>query len=248
MKEDMKILEEFVVTTRFENASKEASWAKYHANATNFSVRGLSAQDTVFVSMIIFERILKRIWQKDCNTMANIDLTNAKTDENCEDDIIAYIAGHNLCKLIRKYGTSDHKFILALLTCYEGDDNASHIMLTSIKDRGRLTYVTEDAFDIYKSLEETFTTICTLDQEMPRSKFLDAAIRNTSGIFGQSIKSHDNYEPTITDQIIESTFKLIAAKYFTTRIHHRCKIASQKFHTDARSKAKKGLRTTLKKQ
>lgn len=230
-------VEECISITKYVNASKESTWRKFTLVEPQIRIRGFKPHDASFLAMKVLNYTLNRIWQKGCVMDGLFQKNVPETDH----DTIAYIAGNVLHKAVRK-SVGPSKIILFMLTCEADDISASHVTLTSLKDRGGLTYVTNSAFEMFTRLESNFRVVCE-GQEI-EAKFLNLSLENCQDDFLGLIQGHDDYTETLTNEIIMEVFKDIMKRFFKVRIHHRCKMTVQSSKKSSVNK-KFGLRKSL---
>jgi len=240
--QELQVLNNYVVMGKVENASKENSWKYFHQNVNKFTVKGFSAPDAAFLATLVFEQMLNRLW-KSGEDAVHTSASEPITDDDC--DIIAYIAGSNLKQLLQKYQSCDEGIILTMLICNKDDAHASNIKLTALKDRGGLTYITKNAFELYKHMETIFRTTSESKKNMLRDDFTVAAVAATGNKMYDIVKEHENYDEVMTESMIYAVLSDVIDKYFSTRIHHRCRIMTE--NLQQQRKSKRGLRQSLKK-
>lgn len=232
--DDLQALSDYVKVGKYEHASKEDSWTIFHKNLNTVNIRNLSPVDGRFLALEVFNSMLNRIWYKPVSQTESSHILEE------EHSVLAYIAGSNIKQLKNKVQLQAESKVLQLLCCEESE--ACNASLTCLMDRGGLTYITEGAFKVYNQLELVFRSTDSKDNYKKR------VLESTMSSFDELVKNHEDYDINeIPDEAIDNTLSLIMDKYFTTRIHHRCKILSQAAVSAKKvGRQSKGLRKSLK--
>ena len=93
---------------------------------------------------------------------------------NGDNDIISYIGGAVLKKLIDKFGTNrNSRKVLEAFRAPEGHPNRQTQVLTAMKDRGGLLYLTSSAFNIFHKMESIFLAGDYGTSDIKEDTFLD---------------------------------------------------------------------------
>ncbi|KAK6166809.1 hypothetical protein SNE40_023425 [Patella caerulea] len=239
----------------------EKSWREFHQSLPCAAMEisenvKLNMQFILLLSIKYFELLIK------INLLSNQDckqITEIKSVSSGEKEIIFYIAGSIIGKLLHKqYKKQEKQHIYKILKALKTDkENSSdpNAKLVKLFDRGGLTYITQKSADFFLGLEICFHRLYAGSQinlELSKLEFLKACKSN------ELITRDFLQAPSCTTQTesydendLKECMTLCIKMYFIIRAHHKCKRMLQKFVRETKgkkSKMSKGLRTELKKK
>ncbi|KAK7481947.1 hypothetical protein BaRGS_00026855 [Batillaria attramentaria] len=233
---------------RFPSAAAERATANFHKTLLvkiPYLVEefGMVSGDIFLLCLTIFEHL------KTINYGQTAAATDSKPDSvtSEERDILQYIGGSIVCSIKNKLTASSHdqegKLLLIASLCGEKpSQEGSSASLTSLLDRGGLTYVKPGVIQCMEMMEMEFRRHG--NNVSAREKFMGACMNNqdlTSTFYSCT------YKCLATEEEREDIFENMLRLFFKIRIHHQCKVFMDKYRAKNQLSSKqKGIRKQLK--
>lgn len=223
---------------RFPNAAAEKATANFHKKMTQ-CVKELSSSwtlcsgDIFLFCLEIFTRL------KAENYVSGDACEPTRTVSSEEKDILHYIGG-SIVHSLRAQVKDEDLDRLAVIKCLSSDKPPSGTgrSLTSLYDRGGLTYVRNEVVTCLVRSEENFRLYCNAD------RFLATSISDKL-ITSEFYKC--TYNSLATEKAKEDILQRLLKQFFKIRIHHKCKRYMDKYRLESKLSSKqKGIRKELK--
>lgn len=243
----MEVLSSCFEEKKTAEASRQMSLVNCHQflSTNQIFIQGIPRECSTFLCQKVFEAALDRLWP--CRSSESI-LEAAKLRhevQSCDHDIISYIGGAVLKKLIDKY-KDNHDFCKALTAfCAPKDQvDGPPQSLTAMRDRGGLIYLRSDAFDTFRTMESIFLATDFGAGDENTESFIGDCREQLNEKVSEFLRNVLEEESDVTSDLL---LKKMSKKYFKIRIHHRAFVLMESYkakkHTEKRSKA---LRKQLK--
>lgn len=233
-KVSVEILTDFLLDISTSCKRKTNSWKNFHkyVNSETFMTWTNELQiGRPLLAMIAMEHF------KNCHHIEKepVVWTSAVTKE--EHDVVGYIAGYVVFKLIKKVKCDREKSCLKTLIADETSNNNNNVGEKLIKavNRGGLSIPTEETFQYFLKIEENFRNVASYKFENFYHQCNDSCLP----LFKKSVHNCTDLNDSEKVKIHRSIMKI----YFNVRIHAHVKNIQKKC---ANVKKSKGLRKSLK--
>ncbi len=229
----------------FPGMSKENSWGKFNQNVLGIKVNidGLSPHVITLLCIRVFTAFLARKWTRINQNKTLATAMERKLDRR-DFEVLAYIAGYIVRKLKYRYLRTKKpgkQCIVELLATNSNDPAVQYAKLIETKDRGGLFYVKQSMVELLAVVECRFRDFCR-GSEFSIQKFISECVPVCEDDFLFCIEDSGETNE-LSEADMHSVLCDVLRLFSKIRIHHRCKVLSEKVKG-----TKKSLRKGLKKQ